>query len=111
MRDTNNTYTVLFHSHILFKNDLIASIWDVIFLSSGTFINGYHWNSVFILIMIYREELLLRKQRVASLSRDEEEAGGGKGGGGGCVTHSLTLTEEAERTGKKDQKKKELGRS
>lgn len=61
--------------------------------------------------MLYREELLLRKQRVASLSRDEEEAGGGKGGGGGCVTHSLTLMEEAERTGKRDKKKKEIGRS
>ena len=54
--------------------------------------------------MMYREEILLRKQRVANLSRDEEEeeAGGGKGGGGGgCVTHSLTLMERAETAGEK----------
>lgn len=66
--------------------------------------------------MMYREEILLRKQRVASLSRDEEEAEGGKGGGGGggCVTHSLTLMERAERQPAKrvrrgEKKKRERG--
>lgn len=54
---------------------------------------------------MYREEVLLRKQRVASLSRDEEEAGGEKEGGGGCVMHSLTLMERVERTGKKGEKR------
>lgn len=57
--------------------------------------------------MMYREEILLRKQRVANLSRDEEEAGGGKGGGGGCVTHSLTLMERAETAGEKGKRKRE----
>lgn len=59
--------------------------------------------------MMYREEILLRKQRVASLSR-EEEAGGGKGGGGGCVTHSLTLMERAETAGEKGKKRREKER-
>jgi len=59
---------------------------------------------------MYREEILLRKQRVASLSRDEEEAGGGKGGGGGCVTHSLTLMERAETAGEKGKKRREKER-
>lgn len=48
-------------------------------------------------VTMYREEVLLRKQRVASLSRDEEEAGGEKERGGECVTHSLTLMERVER--------------
>lgn len=60
--------------------------------------------------MMYREEILLRKQRVANLSRDEEEAGGRKGGGGGCVTHSLTLMERAETAGEKGKRRREKKR-
>lgn len=53
------------------------------------------------------EEVLLRKQRVASLSRKEEEAGEEKEGGGRCVTHSLTLMEGTERASVKGEKKRD----
>lgn len=64
-------------------------------------------------VTMYREEISLRKQRVASLSRDEEAARG-RGeteGDGGCVTHSLTLMEGAERTGDEGEKKTDADRA
>ena len=57
--------------------------------------------------MYHDEEVLLRKQRVASLSRKEEEAGKEKEGDGECNTHSLTLMEGTERVSVKNEKKRD----